>query len=104
MGFFVFVGGGFFVCFLCLTAQCAYTHNIALTHGNSMQWFSADFFLLIIDLIIFIPSDINLPISPDGSQPEEQEILKETFIFPALVILLLLLKGVIQIQSAEQVQ
>lgn len=48
-------------------------------------------------LIIFISFDNNIPISPDDSQPEEQEVLKETFIFPALVILLLLLKGVIQI-------
>lgn len=104
MGFFGFGGGGVFVCFLYLTAQCAYTHILSYLMVIPCNDFQQIFFLLIIDLIIFIPSDINLPISPDGSQLEEQEILKETFIFPALVILLLLLKGVIQIQSAEQVQ
>lgn len=69
-----------------------------------MQWFSGGFLFFDNEFIIFISFDINLPISPDDTQPEEQEILKETFIFPALVILWLLLKGVIQIQSAEQVQ
>lgn len=65
-----------------------------VTPCNDFQQF---FYFLIMDLIIFISFDNNISIRPDDSQPEEQEILKETFIFPALVILLLLLKGVIQI-------
>lgn len=59
--------------------------------------FQKIFYFLIMDLIIFISFDNNLSIIPDDSQPEEQEILKETFLFPDLVIVLLLLKGVIQI-------